>query len=179
MLVNLTPSRRYRSEMGMHKRRLRHWDYSREEVKRINFNYIFQPTGYTGVYYSTGDENTINAWCKQNATLYKFYRKMKKLMKSGAIDEEINNIRENAWDFGVADDIQQVLGYYADRDPEIYKGNHVIFINTVKRNPNAPCCGWRWHKWGKYIGTQNPQCEYLNDETDIEEVVCFSIYKVV
>jgi len=180
MLVNLTPSRKYRSEMEKHKRILRHYGFSRNEVKEINFSNIFKSTNYNGVYYSTvSNETEINSWCRQNATNYKLFRKMQKLKESGTTSEELINFEKNAWDYGVADNIQQVLEYYASRDPKIYKGNHVIFINKVKQNPDEPCSGWRWHKWGKYIGYQNPQCEYLNDETDIEEVVCFSIYKVV
>ena len=41
--------------------------------------------------------------------------------------------------------------------------------------------GWRWHKWGPYIGTLNPQYEYLDDENfgdDFEYVLCFELYKV-
>ena len=33
--------------------------------------------------------------------------------------------------------------------------------------------GWRWHKWGPYIGTQDPQCEYLADEPEIKEVFVY------
>jgi hypothetical protein len=37
---------------------------------------------------------------------------------------------------------------------------------------------WRWHKWGEYIGTKNPQHEYLYDEDEsIQEVFCYHIYK--
>jgi hypothetical protein len=41
--------------------------------------------------------------------------------------------------------------------------------------------GWRWHKWGEYIGVLNPQCEYLDDEEfgeDFKYILCFNIYKV-
>jgi hypothetical protein len=31
---------------------------------------------------------------------------------------------------------------------------------------------------GEYLGTQNPQCEYLYDEPDIEEVYIFEIVEV-
>lgn len=37
--------------------------------------------------------------------------------------------------------------------------------------------GWRWHKWGEYIGTHKPQCEYLHDEPEIEEVWVFDVKK--
>lgn len=37
---------------------------------------------------------------------------------------------------------------------------------------------WRWHKWGEYIGDQSPQCEYLFDEPEIEEVWTYHIYQL-
>lgn len=36
--------------------------------------------------------------------------------------------------------------------------------------------GWRWHKWGPYIGKQEPTTEYLRDEPLIEEVWCFHVF---
>ena len=39
--------------------------------------------------------------------------------------------------------------------------------------------GWRWHKWGEYIGDKTPECEYIVDEgPDITEVYCYSICEV-
>jgi hypothetical protein len=38
--------------------------------------------------------------------------------------------------------------------------------------------GWRWHKWGKYIGDQNPMCEYIADEPEIDFVYVYNLYKV-
>ena len=31
--------------------------------------------------------------------------------------------------------------------------------------------GWRWRKWGAYIGTREPQYEYLDDEDGFEDGV--------
>jgi hypothetical protein len=49
-----------------------------------------------------------------------------------------------------------------------------IFVVELLRKNEVPG-GWRWHKWGPYIGVHEPQCEYLNDEPDIERVFTFSI----
>lgn len=39
--------------------------------------------------------------------------------------------------------------------------------------------GWRWHKWGEYLGDGKPQCEYLDDEDDfVDGVYVFHIYIV-
>jgi len=38
--------------------------------------------------------------------------------------------------------------------------------------------GWRWHKWGPYIGTKQPRHEYLYDEgPEITRVCLFQIYE--
>jgi hypothetical protein len=42
-----------------------------------------------------------------------------------------------------------------------------------------PKSGWRYHKWGDYIGSQNPQSEYLYDDTHIDAVWTFHIYELV
>ena len=39
--------------------------------------------------------------------------------------------------------------------------------------------GWRWHKWGEYIGEQTPTTEYLDDEESIETVYTYHIYELV
>jgi hypothetical protein len=36
--------------------------------------------------------------------------------------------------------------------------------------------GWRWHKWGPYIGEHEPTTEYLADEPKIDEVWVFHIF---
>ena len=41
--------------------------------------------------------------------------------------------------------------------------------------------GWRWHKWGEYIGKLNPQCKYLDDEEfgdNFEYVLCYHLYEI-
>lgn len=37
--------------------------------------------------------------------------------------------------------------------------------------------GWRWHKWGEYIGRHTPTTEYLDDEPEIDFVYCYHIYE--
>jgi hypothetical protein len=79
--------------------------------------------------------------------------------------------------YGVCDDYKQVLKEY----PELKKDKNRKFI--VSMTPMFKDCqpksgGWRWHKWGKYIGKQKPTCEYLYDEKDIELVFVYHIYEV-
>jgi len=53
----------------------------------------------------------------------------------------------------------------------------VSFVPIRKRNQPSEG-GWRWHKWGEYIGEQEPTQEYLFDEPKIEQVFTYHIYEV-
>lgn len=83
--------------------------------------------------------------------------------------------------YGVADNIEQIKAYYKDW---IEKSDWVITVTPVYQNKqNAGIGGgWRWHKWGEYIGNLDPQCEYLDDEDFGEDfqgyVLCYHIYPV-
>lgn len=77
--------------------------------------------------------------------------------------------------YGVCDDLQQLL----DACPELEAPGRefVVTLTPVTRAEQEPRGGWRWHKWGEYIGTQNPQHEYLYDEEGIDLVYCFHVYE--
>ena len=79
--------------------------------------------------------------------------------------------------YGVCDDYTQILERYSDILNNPNK-NYVIGLSTVERKNQESYGGWRWHKWGEYIGTQNPQHEYLYDDTHIDKVYCFHIYEI-
>lgn len=78
---------------------------------------------------------------------------------------------------GVCDNYEQVLEHkeklLSDTDKK-----YVVGLSTVRRKDQSPEGGWRWHKWGEYIGTQNPQHEYLYDDTHIDTVYCYRIYEI-
>jgi hypothetical protein len=78
--------------------------------------------------------------------------------------------------YGVCDNPEQILAkFYSDlMDPA---REFIIVLVEVKRADQEPQGGWRWHKWGEYIGTQNPQNEYLYDDTHIDSVLTYSIYE--
>lgn len=79
--------------------------------------------------------------------------------------------------YGVCDNIEQLLA--ACPELEAPGREFVVTITTIRKSEEPEEGGWRWHKWGEYIGNQNPQCEYLYDETNIDEVLCFHIYEKV
>lgn len=54
---------------------------------------------------------------------------------------------------------------------------YVISMAPILRSEQEPG-GWRWHKWGPYLGVQHPTTEYLHDEPLIEQVWTFHVYQV-
>lgn len=78
---------------------------------------------------------------------------------------------------GVCDNLQQLLEYV----PEVISSERkfVITLTKILKRNQSPTGGWRWHKWGPYIGTQNPQHEYLYDEENIKEVFVYHIMEQI
>lgn len=75
---------------------------------------------------------------------------------------------------GVADNIEQIKERFKSAiDHPTNK--IVISVTEIRREDEPEYGGWRWHKWGEYIGTKQPTCEYLHDEKDIDSVFCFQI----
>lgn len=84
--------------------------------------------------------------------------------------------------YGVADSIEQIKEYFKE---EIENPERKFFIALTPvgqdKENKGKGGGWRWHKWGKYIGKLNSQCEYLDDEDfgeDFQYVICFHLYEV-
>lgn len=86
--------------------------------------------------------------------------------------EELTDYKEKSWhyEYGVVDNATQIIENC--KIPE----DAVVLMVPVFKNKDEPFSGWRWHKWGAYYGIQNHQCEYLNDEDDVEMIYCFSIH---
>lgn len=78
---------------------------------------------------------------------------------------------------GVCDNYEQMLECNEKLFSDPNK-KYVVGLSTVRRKDQSPEGGWRWHKWGEYIGTQNPQHEYLYDDTHIDTVYCYHIYEI-
>lgn len=77
--------------------------------------------------------------------------------------------------YGVCDDHQQVLYQCPElQDPG---REFVLTLTEIRKDTQPSWGGWRWHKWGPYIGTKNPQCEYIHDEPEIERVFVYHIYE--
>ncbi len=84
--------------------------------------------------------------------------------------------------YGVADNASQVLDYYNGLLVEYgdYMNNRkfIIKMTPIFREDEPADGGWRWHKWGQYIGDFEPKCEYLYDEQGIDYVWVFHILEV-
>ena len=75
--------------------------------------------------------------------------------------------------YGVCDNASQILNHYEPKEDE------VVLMVPIIRKFESEIGGWRWHKWGSYIGVQNPSHEYIYDDKDIDVVFCFTIYKIL
>lgn len=75
--------------------------------------------------------------------------------------------------YGVCDNAQQVVDLY---DLEETKGNFTVCLTPIRRDHEPAEGGWRWSKWGRYIGTQNSNAEYIHDESEIELVYVYHVY---
>ena len=87
--------------------------------------------------------------------------------------EEYTEWRSN---YGVCDNPSQILLKY----PELQSDSkqYVVLMIPMYKHEQPSDGGWGWHKWGDYIGNQNPQCEYLYDEPEIDLVFVYHIYEV-
>ncbi len=83
--------------------------------------------------------------------------------------------------YGVADNASQVIEHFKaiEKERGIDFGDCVICLRPIRKDKQPSDGGWRWHKWGEYIGVKNPQCEYIYDEDDsIKFVWCFHLYSI-
>lgn len=78
-------------------------------------------------------------------------------------------------EYGVCDHWEQITAKW----PQIESSERqfIIAVQEIRREHQGPG-GWRWHKAGEYIGTRNPEREYLHDEPEIDAVLSFVILEI-
>lgn len=105
---------------------------------------------------------------------FNFYLDLKHAATRYTVADDLDSV---VGDSVVADTVEQVLAHWQDRiqDPQSF---YAISGTKVLRDPSLPGQGWRWHKWGAYIGERQPKWEYLNDEPDIPFVLVCNIYRL-
>lgn len=80
-------------------------------------------------------------------------------------------------EYGVCDYPMQFIGKFGIKLVTDRRRFCVAFTHIEKRPGEQG--GWRWHKWGEYIGTGTPRHEYLDDEEEFENGVwVFSCYEL-
>lgn len=99
-------------------------------------------------------------------------------ISNNCVEQLVENYPFGFSSYGVCDNYSQIIEQYKDKLNDPNK-KFCIILSTVRKADQPEYGGWRWHKWGEYIGTKNPQCEYLYDEDDdIELVYCYHIYEI-
>jgi hypothetical protein len=103
------------------------------------------------------------------------------LFSKGTQEERFAAIRQHydedsPEDYGVCDQPMQVI----QRWPQIATDERpfILAFDKVRRADQPAEGGWRWHKWGRYIGNREPKHEYLYDEPEIDSVYLFQIYQL-
>lgn len=79
--------------------------------------------------------------------------------------------------YGVCDSPGQLIQDFGEALADSAR-RFVVSFTRIQRADQPPSGGWRWHKWGPYVGHQQPTCEYLYDEANIEEVYTYHVYEV-
>lgn len=76
--------------------------------------------------------------------------------------------------FGVADSIEQVKAYYEPLE-SLSEQFFIMVTPVYRKEQSSPFGGFRFHKWGKYIGKHDIRHEYLCDEKDMDMVYTFRV----
>lgn len=79
--------------------------------------------------------------------------------------------------YGVADSIKQIKQTY--KCLEQTDRQFVCFVTPMYREHQSDSGGFRFHKFGPYIGRHNITCEYLYDQTDIDVVYLYHFHEII
>lgn len=71
-------------------------------------------------------------------------------------------------DYGVADNVHQILGVSSKFVND--KTNQYFFhVHPIYPAEQSQTGGWRWHKWGEYIGSYESEFDYIYDDYYTDE----------
>ena len=79
--------------------------------------------------------------------------------------------------YGVCDSVENLLQVYMELQTS--DREFTVTLTPIIKAEQSSDGGWRWHKWGEYIGQQEPTCEYIYNEPIIEKVYVYHIYERV
>jgi hypothetical protein len=82
---------------------------------------------------------------------------------------------------GVGDFFQgkQLVQFMQAMEEENREYGFVLLLTPIVNEHNHAWGGWRWHKWGEYIGHHKIEHEYLNDEEGVDFVFVWKLIPVV
>jgi hypothetical protein len=91
------------------------------------------------------------------------------------LDFEVGKPWEELNSYGVCDNYEQIL----TQCPGIVTSERkfLITLTPILKLGQPAEGGWRWHKWGPYIGTHEITQEYLYDEPVVDQVYVYHIYE--
>lgn len=154
-------------------------EYQRYSVKGVESFCCRIDTGiyYTGLNFNHDIELFSEAEISDRWDSFSIVKKK----NDGTIDwDYFNNCSdagiESKGNYGVCDNYEQVLRNY----PELHSTDRkfVLGLAKIDKNSQPERNGWRWEKWGEYIGTQKSQADYLHDEPEIDVVFVYHIYEI-
>lgn len=80
--------------------------------------------------------------------------------------------------YGVCDSPEQFLAHPLGKALAASEREFCISFARVDKASQSADGGWRWHKWGEYIGEQDaPTTEYLYDEPNVDAVYCYHVFE--
>jgi hypothetical protein len=102
----------------------------------------------------------------------------KPYVHSPAFQQVLDEI--HLYEYGVCDSIEQFQQKYGKALDDCMFRVAVFFTHVAKDLANAGRGrGWRWHKWGPYVGDGVPTREYLDDEPLFDDgVYTYHVYLV-
>lgn len=97
------------------------------------------------------------------------------------IDECIDKYQYGHEYNGVGDFFQgkQLVQFMQAMEEENREYGFVLLLTPIVNEHNHTWGGWRWHKWGEYIGHHKIEHEYLNDEEGVDFVFVWKLIPVV
>lgn len=91
-------------------------------------------------------------------------------------DPDYRIFEDEVCQYGVADSLEQIV---AHMEPLRAHGKAwAVSAVRVDKADQPAFGGWRWSKWGPYIGEKKPESSYLADEPVIDSVWCFHVVEV-
>lgn len=77
----------------------------------------------------------------------------------------------------IVDNIEQFYSYF--KFLNLLNKEYIACLTPIYKSEQPSTGGWRWHKWGPYLGNQKSiGTEYLYDEPNIDLIFVATVYEV-